>query len=55
MTCEDHCTRSLISHAANMFTRVIFNSNSQFRFRKSLGMSEAIFGLKKTVERYLEV
>lgn len=63
--CEDHRTISLMSHAAKIFMRIIFNriqdkcdeylSRSQYGFRKGTGTREAILGLSLIAERYLEV
>lgn len=63
--CEDHRTISLMSHAAKIFMRIIYNrihskcdaylSRSQYGFRRGTGAREAILGLTLLAERYLEV
>ena len=63
--CEDHRTICLMSHAAKIFMRIIFNrirnkceeylSRSQYGFRKGTGTREATMGLTLIAERYLEV
>lgn len=63
--CEDHRTICLMSHAAKIFMRIIFNrirtkcdsylSRSQYGFRKGTGTREAMLGLSLIAERFLEV
>lgn len=63
--CEDHRTICLMSHAAKIFMRIIYNriykkcddflTRSQYGFRRGTGTREAILGLTLIAERYMEV